>query len=48
MLKATPVNTSGSGDLVSLAEADGVVQLHPREAEYSRGEAVPYRPLKSL
>ncbi|MBT8209014.1 MAG: molybdopterin molybdotransferase MoeA [Eudoraea sp.] len=48
ILKATPVNTSGSGDLVSLAEADGVVQLHPRDEEYSRGEAVPYRPLKSL
>ncbi len=44
--KAVPVSSSGSGDLVSLAEADGILQLDPREAGYSKGEVVPFYPLK--
>ena len=46
--KAIPVDSSGSGDLVALAEADGIIRLNPRERAYAKGEPVPYWPIKNL
>lgn len=47
-LKAVPVVENGSGDLVSLALADGFVCLAPNELGYSKGEVVPFIPIKPL
>ncbi|MGC1516216.1 MAG: molybdopterin molybdotransferase MoeA [Maribacter sp.] len=41
-LWATPVTENGSGDLTSLAQADGFILLEPRDAVYTVGEVVPY------
>ncbi|APQ18430.1 molybdopterin molybdotransferase MoeA [Maribacter hydrothermalis] len=42
MFWATPVVENGSGDLTSLAKADGFICLEPRNKEYEVGEAVPF------
>jgi molybdopterin molybdotransferase len=47
-LKASLVKANGSGDLVSLAKSDGLIQLEPREEIYSPGEVVPFYPIKEL
>ncbi|MCE2612159.1 molybdopterin molybdotransferase MoeA [Flavobacteriaceae bacterium D16] len=47
-LKAVLVNTNGSGDLVSLAKSDGLIQLEPKAESYSRGDIVPFYPIKDL
>ena len=39
---ATPVVENGSGDLTSLAKADGFINLEPRTEEYEVGEVVPF------
>jgi len=39
---ATPVVENGSGDLTSLAKADGFVCLEPRSMDYEVGEVVPF------
>ncbi|WP_291965519.1 molybdopterin molybdotransferase MoeA [Maribacter sp.] len=39
---ATPVVENGSGDLTSLAKADGFICLEPRNKEYEVGEVVPF------
>ncbi|MEP2280780.1 molybdopterin molybdotransferase MoeA [Maribacter sp.] len=39
---ATPVIENGSGDLTSLAKADGFICLTPRNKEYEVGEVVPF------
>tara|TARA_R110001583_G_scaffold41753_1_gene132709 strand:+ start:45602 stop:46792 length:1191 start_codon:yes stop_codon:yes gene_type:complete len=41
-LWATPVVENGSGDLTSLAQADGFICLEPRDEAYRVGEAVPF------
>lgn len=40
-LIATPVNTSGSGDLASLLKADGFMQLPSEQSEFKKGEVFP-------
>ncbi|MCX2719604.1 molybdopterin molybdotransferase MoeA [Lentiprolixibacter aurantiacus] len=45
VLKATPVKTNGSGDLVSLAKADGLVELQSKANGFKEGEVVPYHPI---
>ncbi|WP_405398109.1 molybdopterin molybdotransferase MoeA [Maribacter sp. Asnod2-G09] len=42
MFWATPVVENGSGDLTSLAKADGFICLEPRTEEYEVGEVVPF------
>lgn len=39
---ATPVVENGSGDLTSLAKADGFICLEPRDMDYEVGEVVPF------
>ena len=39
---ATPVVENGSGDLTSLAKADGFINLEPRDEIYVVGEVVPF------
>ena len=39
---ATPVVENGSGDLSSLAKADGFINLEPRDEIYGVGEVVPF------
>ncbi|MDP5060973.1 MAG: molybdopterin molybdotransferase MoeA [Maribacter sp.] len=39
---ATPVVENGSGDLTSLAKADGFINLEPRDEIYEVGEVVPF------
>lgn len=39
---ATPVVENGSGDLTSLAKADGFINLEPRDEIYGVGEVVPF------
>ncbi|MDF4204215.1 molybdopterin molybdotransferase MoeA [Maribacter sp. SA7] len=39
---ATPVVENGSGDLTSLAKADGFICLAPRSMDYEVGEVVPF------
>ncbi|WP_282075752.1 molybdopterin molybdotransferase MoeA [Maribacter aquivivus] len=39
---ATSVVENGSGDLTSLAKADGFINLEPRTEEYEVGEVVPF------
>lgn len=39
---ATPVVENGSGDLTSLAQADGFICLEPRDEAYRVGESVPF------
>lgn len=42
VLYAKPVMENGSGDLTSLAKADGFICLEPRENAYEVGELVPF------
>jgi molybdopterin molybdotransferase len=44
-LRASLIKTNGSGDLVSLAKADGLIQLEPKEEGYSAGDVVPFYPI---
>ncbi|MCK5440474.1 MAG: molybdopterin molybdotransferase MoeA [Maribacter sp.] len=39
---AKTIRENGSGDLTSLAYSDGFICLQPREAEYKKGEIVPF------
>jgi molybdopterin molybdotransferase len=39
---AKTIRENGSGDLTSLAYSDGFICLQPREAEYEKGELVPF------
>ena len=48
VLLASPLVENGSGDLVSLALADGFVGLTHREGGYTKGEVVPLYPIKPL
>lgn len=41
-LYANPVTENGSGDLTSLAKADGFICLEPRGEMYAEGELVPF------
>lgn len=41
-----PITENGSGDLTSLAKADGFVCLEPRDAAYEEGELVPFVPTR--
>ncbi|MFT6369257.1 MAG: molybdopterin molybdotransferase [Maribacter sp.] len=41
-----PVTENGSGDLTSLAKADGFICLEPRDAAYEEGELVPFVPTR--
>lgn len=45
-LCAKPVTENGSGDLTSLAKADGFICLEPREASYEVGELVKFVPTR--
>ena len=47
-LKASLIKTNGSGDLISLARADGFIQIEPRTQGYSEGDVVPFHPIKAL
>ncbi len=47
-LMASRVDGNGSGDLTSLAEADGFVCLEPRDEPYYGGNAVPFIPTRKL
>lgn len=40
-LVATPVRANGSGDLVSLVDADGFIQLPKGQTEFKKGETFP-------
>lgn len=46
VLYAKPVMENGSGDLTSLAKADGFICLEPRENAYEVGELVPFMPTR--
>ncbi|MBC3541608.1 gephyrin-like molybdotransferase Glp [Rufibacter sediminis] len=41
ILKATPIPTTGSGDLTSILEADGLLSLPPEQENFAAGEAFP-------
>ncbi len=41
-LVATPIKGNGSGDLVSLADADGFIQLSKEQKEFKKGETYPF------
>lgn len=41
-----PITENGSGDLTSLAKADGFICLEPRDAAYEEGELVPFVPTR--
>jgi molybdopterin molybdotransferase len=45
-LHAQLVVENGSGDLTSLAKADGFIRLEPRDNPYNQGELVPYVPTR--
>lgn len=45
-LFAKPVTENGSGDLTSLAKADGFIRLEPRETSYEIGELVQFIPTR--
>lgn len=47
-LWASLVNANGSGDLISLAQADGLIQLDPEVEHYSKGALVPYHPFHTF
>ncbi|WP_205500824.1 molybdopterin molybdotransferase MoeA [Rufibacter psychrotolerans] len=44
VLKATPVDTTGSGDLTSLLKADALLSLPPERVQFRSGEAFPFIP----
>ena len=47
-IMATLIKTSGSGDLVSLSKADGLIQLEPKSDGYREGDVVPFHALKNI
>jgi molybdopterin molybdotransferase len=47
-LMAVQVTGNGSGDLTSLADADGLICLHPREEPYNAGNVVPFIPTRKI
>ena len=46
-IMATLIDTNGSGDLVSLAKADGLIELEPKEEGYKEGDVVPFHAIKN-
>ncbi len=42
-----PINSSGSGDFVSLKDVDGFLQLPADRKEFKSGEAFPFIPFRN-